>query len=87
MGALGVFLGACVASAIVDDGASEWLLEQREQEKLELTPSESQANRDLLEAALVAQQQPQEPGGRTLRPGKRRTRGPAVEGLRLIPGR
>ncbi len=87
VGGLGVFLGACVASALVDDGASEWLLEQREQEKRELTPTESQANRELLEAALEAQKQPQESGGRTLRPGKRRTRGPAVDGLRLIPGR
>ncbi len=87
VGGLGVFLCACVASAIVDDGASEWLLEQRKTEARELTSTESQANRELLEAALEAQKRPTEPGGRTLRPGKRRTRAPAVDGLQLIPGR
>ncbi|MDP3232986.1 MAG: hypothetical protein Q8N26_09425 [Myxococcales bacterium] len=86
VGGLGVFLGACVASAIVDDGASEWLLEQREQEQRELTPTESQANRELLEAALEAQKRPTEPGGRTLRPGQRRARRTAVQGLQLMPG-
>lgn len=87
VGALGGFVGACVASAIVDDGASEWLLAQRQEEARELTPTEAQANRELLEAALEAQQQPQEPGGRTLRPGQRRARKPTVDGLQLIPGR
>lgn len=38
IGSVVFFLGACVASAIVDDGASEWLAEQRARELAELTP-------------------------------------------------
>lgn len=84
VGALGAFLGACVASALVDDGASEWLVEQRQHEARDLTPPESVANRELLEAALDAQKGPQEPGGRTLRPGQRRRR-TSVEVLPVMP--
>ena len=84
IGALGVFIGACVASALVDDGASEWLLEQRQQEARDLTPTEAVANRALLEAALEAQKGPPEPGGRTLRPGQRRRR-TSVEVLPVMP--
>lgn len=84
IGALGGFLGACVASALVDDGASEWLLEQRQQEARDLTPTEAVANRQLLEAALEAQKGPKEPGGRTLRPGQRRRR-TSIEVLPVMP--
>ncbi|MBL8940634.1 MAG: hypothetical protein JNM69_39180 [Archangium sp.] len=70
IGSVVVFLGACVASAIVDDGASEWLAEQRARELADLTPSESEANSKLLEAALAAQKLPAEPG-HTLKPRQR----------------
>lgn len=70
IGSVIVFLGACIASAIVDDGASDWLGEQRERELADLTPSETEANSKLLEAAQQAQKLPAEPG-RTLTPRKR----------------
>ena len=62
IGSVIVFLGACVASAIVDDGASDWLAEQRARELADLTPSETEANSKLLEAAQQAQKLPPEPG-------------------------
>lgn len=62
IGSVIVFLGACVASAIVDDGASDWLAEQRERELADLAPSETEANSKLLEAAQRAQKLPPEPG-------------------------
>lgn len=70
IGSVVVFLGACVASAIVDDGASEWLAEQRALELAELTPSETEANSKLLEAVQRAQKLPAEPG-HTLKPRQR----------------
>lgn len=70
IGSVVVFLGACVASAVVDDGASDWLAEQRERELADLTPSEAEANSKLLEAAQRAQKLAPEPG-RTLTPRRR----------------
>lgn len=70
IGSVIVFLGACVASAIVDDGASEWLARQRALELADLAPSETEANSKLLEAAQRAQKLPAEPG-HTLEPRQR----------------
>lgn len=70
IGSVIVFLGACVASAIVDDGASEWLARQRALELADLAPSEAEANSKLLEAAQRAQKLPAEPG-HTLKPRQR----------------
>lgn len=70
IGSVIVFLGACVASAIVDDGASEWLARQRALELADLAPSETEANSKLLEAAQRAQKLPAEPG-HTLKPRQR----------------
>lgn len=70
IGSVVVFLGACVASAIVDDGATDWLAEQRLRELADLTPSETEANSKLLEAAQRAQKLPAEPG-HTSRPRQR----------------
>lgn len=86
VGSLGGFLVACVASAVIDDGASEWLVAQREGEARELAVSERDANRALLEAALAAQNGPKETGGRTLRAGQKGARGPRVKPLPVVPG-
>jgi hypothetical protein len=83
LGAAGVFLGACVVSAVIDDGASEWLAIQRQREQQDLTPTEADANRELLAAAREAQKVPAPPG-RTLRPGQKR-RSTAIEALPLLP--
>lgn len=73
LGSVGVFLGACVASAVMEDGASEWLAEQRAKETRDLTPVEADANRALLDAARLAARAAPTPGW-TLRPGQRRAR-------------
>lgn len=77
-GSIGAFLLACAASALVDGGASDWLVAQREQERRELVPDERLANEALLEAVQRAQRLPPEPG-QTLRPGMRAVRKRAVK--------
>lgn len=85
VGALGVFLGACLVSAGIDAGSSEWLLEQRSLEVEQLTVPENEANRRLFEAAKEAQKLPA-PSGTTIRPtDRKRPRRERVPVLSPVP--
>lgn len=73
LSSIGVFLGACIVSAFIDGGSSEWLAEQRALEARQLAPVEAEANQKLYEAAKKAQGLAPEPGT-TTRPGQRAPR-------------